>query len=1142
VLGPRFSTCLGVVVTLALGACEKSEGTQPGAPADAGGALVAAPPPTPPAGTPRAGYYRYPTIHGDTIVFTSEGDLWQVGVQGGAARRLTTGASAELYPAISPDGGTVAFSASYEGPKDVYTIPIGGGVPVRRTWDGEGLGPDPSGPDVAGYMPDGRILVRTWRHSTLPDPKLVAIDTDGRREIMPLAAASEGAFAADGKTLFFTRLPRQPSQTKRYKGGDVETLWKYDGTTPGAEAVPLTADWAGTSHNPMFWNGRVYFLSDRDGVMNVYSMDPAGHDVKAETHHHGLDVQYASLSDGRIVYQLGADVWLLDVKTGHDAIVPITVVSDFEQLREHVVSNLLDYVTSAHVSPDGNAAVFTARGEIFTLPRKEGRVVKVAGDSSVRYREARYMPDGKSIFALSTATGETEFWKYPANGVGKAEQWTKDAKVLRWDGVVSPDGRWLAHRNKDQELWLTDVKHGGDKKLAQSMNDSFWGFVWSPDSQWLAYSESANNSFDQLKIVNVLTGTSHALTTDRYNSFSATFSSDGKWVYFLSDRMLKTTVSSPWGTRQPEPSFDRSMKIYELALVPDLRSPFAPADELHPAQGKDKDKKKGEDAKKGGADKKPAEVLIDWKDLGARLREVPVPARNYRSLQATDKRLCWLEHDVQLPPKDTLGCIDLDNKWEKPADLTKKGEFPYVVMHDVKFFEVSADRKRIFVRKEDDFFLFDADVTSKSLGDSKVMAQAKVDLSAWSIRIDPRVEFRQLFMDAWRLERDYFYDRSMHGVDWAQVRDRYLPLVDRVSDRRELDDVIAQMVSELSALHVFVRVGDTRRPTERVALGALGAVLRREPKEGGFVVEHVYQHDPDLPDLASPLARPDSRVKEGDVIVSIDGTPLTDVSDERSLLRGKAGQQVLLHVKPTEAPERDVLVTPITAGAEADLRYREWEYTRRVKVDADGKQAIGYVHLQAMGASDIEQWAREFYPSFDRQGLILDVRHNRGGNIDSWLLSKLMRKAWFYWQPRVGNPTWNMQYAFRGHMVVLCDALTASDGEAFTEGFRRLGLGKAIGVRTWGGEIWLSADNKLADNGIATAGETGVFGPEGVWLIEGHGVEPDVVMDNLPHATFKGEDAQLDAAIRHLQAEIAKDPRPVPKAPAYPNKAFSYGQ
>jgi len=307
------------------------------------------------------------------------------------------------------------------------------------------------------------------------------------------------------------------------------------------------------------------------------------------------------------------------------------------------------------------------------------------------------------------------------------------------------------------------------------------------------------------------------------------------------------------------------------------------------------------------------------------------------------------------------------------------------------------------------------------------------------------------------------------------------------------------------------------------------------------VVEHIYEHDPDLPNQAPPLARPESLVKEGEIITSIDGVDVLSVSDERLLLRGKAGTQVLLHVKPVSGDARDVLVTPVSSHDDGELRYNEWEYTRRLVVDKASNGKIGYVHLRAMGPNDINQWARDYYPVYDRQGLIIDVRRNGGGNIDSWLLGRLLRQAWFYWQPRVGNPVWNMQYAFRGHIVVLCDAFTGSDGEAFSEGFKRLKLGKVIGTRTWGGEIWLSFDNQQADNGIATAAETGVYA-DGKWLIEGHGVDPDMTVDNLPHETYDGKDSQLQAALKELEQEIQADPRPVPKAPPHPDKSFKYPQ
>ena len=512
------------------------------------------------------------------------------------------------------------------------------------------------------------------------------------------------------------------------------------------------------------------------------------------------------------------------------------------------------------------------------------------------------------------------------------------------------------------------------------------------------------------------------------------------------------------------------------------------------------------------------------------MNEIPVPPGNYSALQATDKRLCWLDRTDGPQPKRNLQCVDIANK----------GDAPETVWADVKAYEISSNRKKMLVWKGEDFYILDGEAKAATVADAKTLAKAKIEMARWEILTNPRAEFHEMFLDAWRLERDYFYDRNMHGLDWPAIRDRYLPLVDRVSDRNELNDVIAQMVSELSALHIFVFGGDARKPADQIDLASLGAVLRRDEKAGGYVVDHIYAYDPDLPNLAPPFARPDSLVHEGEVIVSLDGEDVLNVPDERELLRGKAGRKVMLRVKNSKGDIRDVLVTPVTDEADRNLRYDEWEYTRRLKVDAGSQGHIGYVHLRAMGAGDIEQWVRDFYPVFDRQGLIIDVRHNGGGNIDSWILGKLLRKAWFYWQPRIGNPYWNMQYAFRGHVVVLCDEHTGSDGEAFTEGIRRLDIGKIIGTRTWGGEIWLSASNILADQGIATAAEFGVYGPEGKWLIEGYGVDPDIVVDNLPHATFTGSDAQLDAAVKYLEEEIQKDPRPVPKAPAYPVKSFKY--
>ena len=380
----------------------------------------------------------------------------------------------------------------------------------------------------------------------------------------------------------------------------------------------------------------------------------------------------------------------------------------------------------------------------------------------------------------------------------------------------------------------------------------------------------------------------------------------------------------------------------------------------------------------------------------------------------------------------------------------------------------------------------------------------------------------------------------MHNKDWKQILDRHLPLVNRVTDRAELNDLIAQMVGELETLHIFVRGGDHRTLKQQITPASLGATFRRDTEQGGYRIEHVYRSDPDLPDQLSPLAQPEVKLNRGAIIEAVNGVSTLSAPHLGALLRNKAGKDVLLQVRDADAEQsRQVIVKPISPTRAANLRYDEWEYSRRLAVDKQGRGKLGYVHLRAMSSQDIAQWTRHYYPVFHRQGLILDVRHNRGGNIDSWILEKLLRKAWFYWKPRVGAPYWNMQYAFRGHMVVLCNERTASDGEAFAEGFRRLKLGPLIGTRTWGGEIWLSINNRLVDRGYASAAQTAVYGPEREWLIEGHGVDPDVVIDNLPHATFNGQDAQLEAAVAHLLKRIEEDPVEVPAPPAYPRKTVA---
>ncbi len=517
-------------------------------------------PSAPAAGT--VGYYRQPALCKDGILFVAEGDLWKVADKGGEAVRLTSHPADESLPAVSPDGKTVAFVGHYDGPTEVYTMPLVGGVPRRRTFDAAEV-------VFVGWTPAGKILVGTDADTTLPQTRLVTLDISQKnvtavRKVVPLAQAADGSYDEAGKTLYFTRLPFQGSHTKRYKGGTAQNVWKYSGGD--AEAMPLTPDFPGTSKNPMCWKDRVYFLSDRDGAMNLWSMKADGSDLKQHTQHAGWDVMSASLYNGRIAYQLGADIRIYDIASGEDRVVPIALESDFDQEREHIVSRPLDYLTSAHLSSDGGKVALTARGRVFVAPARTGRFVEVERKEGVRYREAHFLSD-KKLVALSDESGEVELWTLPVNGVGAAEQLTKNAEVLRWNAVPSPDGKLIAHYDKNLRLFLYDVEKKENKKIAETKSpDGFDDLSWSPDGKWLAYVTGAGNLLRQVKVYSVADGTVTNLTTDRYDSYSPAWSPDGHWLYFLSDRNFKSSVEDPWGPTSRSRSSTRRRRFFRSPL------------------------------------------------------------------------------------------------------------------------------------------------------------------------------------------------------------------------------------------------------------------------------------------------------------------------------------------------------------------------------------------------------------------------------------------------------------------------------------------------------------------------------------------------------------------------------------------------
>ncbi|MEE4295977.1 MAG: S41 family peptidase [Wenzhouxiangella sp.] len=1045
-----------------------------------------------------SGYYHQPAAGSDRIVFVSESDLWTVPTEGGIASRLTTHAEPKLEPAISPDGRWLAFSGSYDGGRAVYVMPVSGGAPKRLTFESGYI-------SVQGWTPEGEVLYAT---NDVPGPAwftvLRAVDPDtlAVREL-PLMDAREAAFANDG-TIYFTRfgLALSTDNAREYRGGAMAQLWRFHPDSDD-EAERLLPDFDGNLEQPMWWDSHLYVLSDANGgAGNLWRLNADGSDPTQLTFHEDFEVRSPSLADGRIVYQHGADLRVFDIATGEDLAVAIELASDRAQGLTRWLEAPLDFLESARLDPNAERVAITARGQVALAGTDSVRRIDLQVPERGRAREAVAGPDGEWVYAIVDVGAEQEIWRFPADGRGPGEALTDDGETQREGLLVSPDGRYIVHHDRPGRLWLLDLESGRNRLLEDSMGRGYAGIVWSADSQMLAVVRPDTSiQRRQLVLIEIPDGTTHALTSDRYESFSPSFSPDGQWLYFLSNRRFSATPGSPWGDRNLGPMFDRRTQIYAYALQAGNMFPLAPRTELSA----------GPDESDDADEQTPA---IEFDGLTERLFEVDVAAGNYDSLVAAKDRLYVMDSND-------------DGSELKTIDFGPDQPELETFASGVRFFELSADRSKLFYATGSSA-MYIVDAGGKAPGD---LGPHQVRLGDWRLPVRPVEEWRQMFADAWRMQRDFLFDPELRGQDWEAIRARFEPLTARLGDRRELDDLLGQMVAELGVLHSQVRGGDYREEDESGSPAFLGAQL--EPVDDGLRITQIYRTDPELPSERSPLARPGVGLMAGDVITAVNGRDVRTRPELAEQLNHQAGQQVRLDFRRGNETNSAV-VEPVSAWADWGLRYQDWIQGRRAAVDelADGR--IGYLHLNAMGSNDIATFAREFYANIDREGLIIDVRRNRGGNIDSWIIEKLLRRAWMFWQAPAGEPYWNQQQTFRGHLAVLVDPLTYSDGETFSAGVKTLGLGPVIGQRTAGAGVWLSNNNRLVDRGLMRAAQLPQFDAEGRWLVEGHGVEPDIEVENLPHASWKGEDAQLERAVEVLLERLASNPVIQPEAQPIP--------
>lgn len=1044
------------------------------------------------------GYIRFPATKGDQVFFTSEGDLWRAPLAGGKAIRLTTHTNQETRPAVSPDGQWLAFSASYEGPQEVYLMPVEGGQPKRLTFEGLGC-------SVLGWSPKGEVLYSTQAERGPSGSRVLATVHPKTliRTTLPLADANEAAMDEAGKVLFFTRhgVHTTGDNARNYRGGAAAEIWRYD-LAGGKEAVRVPFE--APIKRPMVWKDRLIVVTDKDGCDNLWSMKFDGSDARQLTHHKAWDVRSATLDGGRVAYQQGADLRVYDLATAKDRAVELSLTSDFDQQRERLIRKPLDFLDNVAFGLNGERIALTARGQVAVAGLNGVRRVEIALPQGGRAREATLSLDGKTVYALCDASGELQIWSFPADGAPGGKALTSEKGVARVSLFPAPDGKTLAHTDRKGNLYLLDLATLENKRLTTSPQGGVPDVVWAPDGRTLAILRADSvRKMRQIVLHQVADGHQVTLTSDKYESFAPAFTPDGKWCYFLSNRSFQVVNGSPWGDRNMGPYFDRRTKVYAVALQEGLKFPFAPKTELD-TEAKEKA------PKEPTKETKPERPAIAWSGLPGRLFEVPLAAGNYANLQTDGKRLYFLERDGRSSAVKTLEIGNSGN----PADTFAP---------EVQGIELSADGKKVLLQKRGaggpSFYIVEAGAKAPS-----DLAKTEVKVGDWTFPVDPKVEWKQMFQDAWRMHRDHFFDPKLRGLDWEAIRRKYEPLVARVTDRAELNDLLAQMIGELGALHSQTRPGEQRAAQDGSAPAYLGATFTRVAE--GYRIDHIYRTEAELPSEAAPLAAPGLGLKEGDILTTLNGRPVLEARDLSDLLRNKAGQQLLLGLKRGSEPLKPVVVTAIDSQRQAHLRYTDWEEGQRRQVDQASGGKLGYLHLRAMGGADINTFAREFYGQFDREGLIIDVRRNNGGNIDSWVIEKLLRRAWAFWTDAQGNYNGtNMQQTFRGHLVVLVDEHTYSDGETFAAGIKALGLGPLVGRRTSGAGVWLTDSNALLDGGQARAAEWPQYDArDGAWMIEGFGVAPDVEVVNPPKETFEGRDRQLETAIRMLKEKLAKEP------------------
>jgi tricorn protease len=1059
--------------------------------------------------------FRDPSISATQIVFEYANDLWIVPRAGGDARRLTTGIGREANPRFSPDGTQIAFTGEYDGNEDVYVVPAAGGVPRRLTYH---PGPD----DAVGWTPDGKsILFSSHRESFADSSHLYTINLDGTMPVaLPLPMAEDGSYSSDGSHIAYEPIFHWQAAWKHYHGGQTLKIWIADLADSSIVSVPRENS---NDFNPMWIGDKVYFLSDRNGPVSLWSYDIASRKVSELIPNKGLDFKSASATRDAIVYEQFGSLHLVDLRSGQSHPLKINVAADLAEVRPHFEKIKIQAIDNSAISPTGQRAVFQAHAEILTVPADKGDIRNLTNTVSVAERDPAWSPDGKSIAYFSDESGEYALHIRDQNGLGTVTKIDLGKPPsFFYSPTWSPDSKKIAFTDKRLNLWYVDL----DKKVPVKVDTDRYdspGYDmrpnWSPDSEWLAYAKQLNNHLHSVFAYSVSAGKSTEVTDGLSDASAPAFDKTGKYLFFLASTNIG--LGNGWidmtSIARPETG-----AVYVAVLRKDLPSPLAPLSDDENAKKDDDSKDKPKDGNAAGKDKdkekKPPKVTIDFDNISQRIVAVPLPEKNYYAVTPGKEGIIYVQE---------LPIVELN--FGPPQIIVSKFDFKTrktdVIIGGVQTFELSFNGEKMLYRQGEHWFITGAEAPAKP-GDG----QLKMD--DMEVYVDPRAEWKQMYREVWRIERDFFYDPHFHGLDLNAAKDFYAGWSENVSTRSDLTYLFEEMLGNLNVGHMFVE-GGSHPDVPKVKGGLLGADYTIE--NGRYRFARVYNGENWNPQLQAPLTQPGVNVVAGEYLLAVRGRELHASDNIYSFFQETAGKQTVLRVGPNPDGSGSREVTVIPVESESSLRYFAWIEANRRKVDQLSGGRLAYVHLPDTAHGGFTNFNRYYFAQVGKQGAVIDERYNHGGDIADYIIEYLSRKPMARITTREGQDLTDPMEAIYGPKVMIINQFAGSGGDAMPWYFRKAGIGPLVGMKTWGGLVGIGGYPPLMDGGMVMAPRWAFYGLSGQWEVENHGIAPDVEVDLDPKLVREGHDPQLERAVTVALELLKKTPPVTYKRPTYPD-------